>query len=59
MPAWPAPEPTTLGGVEYEIAPEPSDDERVAILTALAEPQEPRSGWAEAALPVPEEPDGP
>jgi len=49
----------SLGGVEYEIAPEPSDDERAAILAALAEPQEPRSAWAEAALAVPEEPDGP
>jgi hypothetical protein len=36
--------------VEYEITPEPSEEERAAILAALAEPapEEPRSGpWSE------------
>jgi hypothetical protein len=39
--------------VEVEILPEPSDEERQAILAALAEAEteEPEDAWARAGLP--------
>jgi len=40
--------------VEFEITPEPTDEEREAILAALADDDgepEPGSAWAEALLP--------
>ena len=41
----------TLGPVSVEIAPEPPDSEREAILAALADlGGEPPCGWARAAL---------
>jgi hypothetical protein len=45
--------------VQYEITPEPSEEERAAIVAALAEPDERRSAWAEAGLPAPEELESP
>jgi len=39
--------------VELDVTPEPSEDERAAIAAALAdEASEPRSPWADAALPT-------
>ncbi len=41
--------------MDFEITPEPTDEEREAILAALAEDEdepETRSAWAEALLPA-------
>jgi hypothetical protein len=45
--------------VEYEITPEPNEEERAAILAALGERDEVQSAWAEAALQADEEPESP
>jgi len=43
--------PLALAGVELEIMPEPSEEERAAIAAALAlEPVEPVSPWERAVL---------
>jgi hypothetical protein len=49
-----------MGGMDVEISPEPGEQEREAILAALAEEPEPRlpaaGGWAGAGLEEPLEP---
>jgi hypothetical protein len=45
--------------MKLEITPEPSEDERAAIVAALAqEPEEPASAWPEAVLPGRDDPAG-
>jgi hypothetical protein len=46
-----------MGGMELEITPEPSEEERAAIAAALArEPEDSGSRWDAALLPPDDEP---